>query len=297
MAAASGHGSSQVSWWQRFTTPAAGSDCLHSRGLWNRVRLRPPGILLNGRRYCLEHCLQDALGATLHHFRLSRPRQAVSHRIPLGLLLLSRKQLSAEQLQLALECQRTQARGRIGEWLQALGFVTEQQVTAALARQWTCPVLQTPAPLLRSGNIPSLPISLLTRFVILPVKYVAPTSTMRIAFAEEIDYSLLYAIEQMTDCRTEPCLAPPSFLRGELQALTVSRQQNAEIVLENFLDDAETSRIILGYGARFCATEIRMAQCAPYLWVRLLRASRLPFDLLFGSPSPSVPSPLELRPA
>ncbi len=216
-----------------------------------------------------------------------------AHRIPLGLLLLSRQHLTVEQLQAALETQRRSGRGKIGEWLQALGFVDEQQVTAALARQWSCPVLRANTLVLRPRCIPQIPLTLLERLTMIPVDYVVSTSTLHMAFGEGIDYSVLYAIEQMIKCRTEPCMAAPSFVRSKLQLLSGSRGKG-EVVFERVNDGAEFSRIIRSYCARLTVSEIRLANCGPYLWVRLLRPPRSSMDLLMRLPqslSTTLPLP------
>ena len=267
---------------------------MHSRTLWRRVGLHCPGILLNGRRYCIEHCFEKALADAFHGVRNVQPHQSVSHRIPLGLLLLSRQQLTVEQLQSALEWQRRERRGRIGEWLQTLGFVTELQVTAALARQWSCPVLQFPTVLPSASRLPHLPLALLTNFLMLPVHYVEQTRTLHIAFAQEVDYSVLYAIEQMTGCHTVPCLALPSFVRGQLQTLCAA---NEEIVLENATHINEMCEMSMAYCARLSPTEVRVARCSPYFWIRLLRESRAPFDLVFGTSSLRMPANVGRRSA
>jgi hypothetical protein len=271
-----------VRWWRKLAAPSMSEDCVHSRSLWHRVSLRCPGILLNGRRYCIEHCFEKALAHAFHGVRNVQPRQSVSHRIPLGLLLLSRQQLTVEQLQSALEWQRREGRGRIGEWLQRLGFVTELQVTAALARQWSCPILHNPAAWPAASGLPRLPMALLTNFLMVPVHYVEPTRALHMAFAEEVDYSVLYAVEQMTGCHTVPCLALPSFVRGQLQTLCAA---NDEIILENAMHIDEICEMSIAYCARLSPTEVRVARCSPYFWIRLLRESRPPFDLVFGTSS------------
>ena len=44
------------------------------------------------------------------------------------------------EVQAALEAQRRARYGKIGEWIEKLGFATEKEVTTALALQWGCPV-------------------------------------------------------------------------------------------------------------------------------------------------------------
>ncbi len=267
--------------WLKVAPLCGNADCPHTQTLWARFRGRPRGVVMQGLRYCREDCLERALTDALRRVRSPLPRAAAPHRIPLGLLLLSRQQLTVEQLRTALATQRAAGHGKIGEWLMALGFVSEQQLTAALARQWSCPVLR-PNSLNTSDatrRSPQIPVTLLEDFVMLPVDYVESTATLHIAFGEGIDYSVLYAIEQMVGCHTEVCMAAPSFVREKLQALSVHRGES-EVVFDRVSDGDEFSRIIRSYCARLSASEIRLAECGSHLWVRLLRPSRPPLDLL-----------------
>lgn len=280
--------------WREFRqrwAPACGhSDCRLSKSIWRRLRAKPRGVLLEGLRYCREECVERALTDSLRRILSASPSALAPHRIPLGLLLLSRQQLTVEQLRAALAAQRTAGHGRIGEWLLTLGFVSEQQVTAVLARQWSCPVWRTNALTPYSSRAPQIPVTLLESFVMIPVDYVETTATLHIACGEGIDYRVLYAIEQMVGCRTESCMAVPSFVRRNLQALS-ERRGDREVVFDRVADAAEFSRIIRSYGVRLAASEIRLAACGPHLWVRLLRPPHPPLDLLLRSPQDSSGHP------
>ncbi len=269
--------------WRRLAPRCAHSDCIHSRSVWRRLRGKPRGVVIHGLRYCKDACTERAVLAALRRLR-SAPRQALApHRIPLGLLLLSRQQLTAEQLQAALQAQRSAGHGRIGEWLQSMGFVSEQQVTAALARQWSCPVLRVSSVSPDASHAWQIPITLLESFVMIPVDYVESTATLHIAFGEGVDYRVLYAIEQMVGCHTQSCMAVPSFVRQKLQALT-GRRGESEVVFDRVADDAEFSRIIRSYCVRLAANEIRLVACGPHVWVRLLCRTRPSLDLLLPAP-------------
>lgn len=253
--------------------------CAHLRSIWRRLRGPVPRVLLEGSRYCLEECLDAVLHEALDGVRSGMNHGAVPHRIPLGLLLLSRQQLTAEQLRVGLEAQRSAGQGRLGEWLQSLGFVTEEKITAALARQWSCPVLRA-GPLPRSSRSPQIPLTLLERFAMIPVNFVEATSTLHVAFGDGIDHSVLYAIEKMTASHTEPCMAALSLVRANLSGRMLHRGEY-EAAFDDPADTAECSRIVRSYCARLSATEIRVAGCGAYTWVRLFRVSRPPMDLLF----------------
>ena len=179
----------------------------------------------------MPECLEPALHAALRTTQPAAPQKRGTHRIPLGLQLLSRKQVTESQLREALAGQRATGRGRIGDWLLEMGFASEQQITAALARQWSSPVLQTRTSPLNPALVPQIPKLLLNRFQMVPVSFVAATASLHIAFADRVDHSVLYAIERMLDCRTEHCVIPPTLLRESLLALGEGRS-SADFVFD-----------------------------------------------------------------
>lgn len=253
-------------------------DCDRAQSVWNRLRNKPAKILIQGSWYCQDGCAERALDDAVRSATAAPRRAPAPRRIPLGLLLLSRHHLTVDQLRAALEAQRTAGRGRIGEWLQSLGFVNELQVTAALARQCSCPVLQTNVPI-ASARTPRIPATLLESFFMTPIDYVEATGTLHVAFGENVDYGVLYAIEQMLGCRTEPCLAVPSLLRRRLEAAS-RRRDESEVIFDRVADGAEVARIVRSYSTRVAATEIRLAVPGSHLWVRLLGESRPALDIL-----------------
>jgi hypothetical protein len=249
------------------------------------MRRRSRGVRLQGARYCQTECLELALIEFLGRARpISRRAAIAAHRIPLGLLLLSRQQLTAAQLRTALKAQRAASRVRgkskgesrnekekkIGAWLQELGFVTEGQVTAALASQWSCPVLRSGPGVLGAGRFSSIPVLLMESFQMMPVELVEATGTLLIAFSEGVDYTLLYAIEQMLGYRTEACLVSPRALQKSLQA-QVRHEGSTDVVFDRVEDIDECAHIIGNYSARMKAEEVRLARCGEHLWIRLER--------------------------
>jgi hypothetical protein len=279
------------------------SGCVHAPSAWHRMRRRSRGVRMQGVRYCRTECLELALIEVL-----TRPHgvpagfTVAPHRIPLGLLLLSRQQLTSAQLRTALEAQREAGRSpdnssspreskskskmKIGAWLQELGFATESQVTAALARQWSCPVLRAPPLAIAASRFPSIPTLLLESFQMMPVELVEATGTLLIAFSEGIDYTVLYAIEQMLGYHTEPCLVCPSTLRKSLQALV--RQRGADdVVFDRTKDAGECAQIIGSYSAKVRAEEVRVARCGEHLWIRLERLRQEAVTLVLRAPGSS----------
>jgi hypothetical protein len=277
--------------WGRLAPPCGYRECVHARSPWHRMRRRSRGVRMRGERYCRTECLELAL---LEFFGQARPvtlrANVASHRIPLGLLLLSRQQLSAAQLRSALEAQRAagsegKSKRKIGAWLQELGFSTEQQVTAALACQWCCPVLRTAPGAMGASRFPPIPLLLLESFQMMPVELVEATGTLLVAFSEGLNYTVLYAIEQMLGYRTEACLVCPSILQKSLQA-QARRGVSRDVVFDRVEDVGECVRIIGNYSAKVRAEEVRFARFGEHLWIRLERLHHEAVNLLLRVPVP-----------
>jgi len=286
--------------WGKAPHKCGARGCAHIASTWSRLRSRRARICLHGVQYCVPECLEQALHAALRTAQPTAPKKGSAHRIPLGLQLLSRKQVTESQLREALAGQRAAGRGRIGDWLLEMGFASEQQITAALARQWSSPVLQTRTSPLNPALLPQIPKILLNLFQMVPVSFVTATTTLHIAFADGVDHSVLYAIERMLDCRTEHCVVPPSLLRESLLAIG-ERRSSTDFIFERVSSISELVSIVCNYAVRVSAREIRVATCPPYNWVRLECASGQTLNLLLRIPAdprsfPST-SPIDADPA
>jgi len=157
--------------------------------------------------------------------------------------------------------------GKIGEWFEKLGFATEQEVTSALALQWGCPIASSLEP---DEITPSfrLPLAILERFHMLPLHHVPATNTLSIAFGERVDHAILYAIEKMLRCRTQPCAAGRKSIAGMLDHMR-HQPLAREFEFGPMHDAADMVRIASSYITRFGAEEIRLDRLGPFIWLRL----------------------------
>jgi hypothetical protein len=262
-----------------------------------RVRSAWPGRLavvrMQGAEYCRTECMELALIEILGQGQsVSRRDSQASYLVPLGLLLLSRQQLTVEQLRFALEAQKNafhsegKEKKKIGVWLQEFGFISEPQITAALARQWACPVLRSAPMDVAASRFPSIPTLLLESYQMIPVELVEATQTLLMAFSERIDYTVLYSIEQMLRYHTEACVVSASQMRKSLQAVA-QRGGTADVVFDRMDGPGECARIIGSYTARVKADEVRIAQCGEHLWIRLERLRQDAVTLVLRAPSTS----------
>ncbi|MGA9354032.1 MAG: hypothetical protein WBV46_10110, partial [Terriglobales bacterium] len=125
------------------SAPCASPSCTKPKTLWQRVRARRAGTFLDDKFYCQPQCLDPALTAQISRLRAMAQAIQPPNRIPLGLLMVARGKLTHLEVRTALEAQRRARSGKIGDWFEKLGFATEQEVTAALALQWGCPVVSS----------------------------------------------------------------------------------------------------------------------------------------------------------
>jgi hypothetical protein len=282
--------------------PCALASCSRSQSLWQRFRHRhrPNGTFLQGVFYCQPQCLETALIGQLSRLRVITPSPPPPNRIPLGLLMVARGKLTYTEVRAALEAQRRARYGKIGEWIEKLGFATEQEVTTALALQWGCPVATSfdPSTIQSLGNIP---LSILEAFQMLPLNYVAATNTLYLAFGERVDHAALYAIEKILDCRTQPCVAGRKSIARQLDSMRqLPRPSDVEFGPMN--DLAEMARIASSYTARLTPEQVRLSRIGRFIWLRLdvrsnvrSKPRSITTNLVFRLPTDS-PRPLSFTP-
>ena len=271
--------------WEEVTAPCEERGCTLARRLWRRLRWWNTPIRFHDRRCCAPQCFEKMVRQRFGQpLTMASPVDTVRHRIPLGLLMLSRGQLTNQQLQSALDAQQSSGNRRLGEWLEKLGFATEQQVTAALGLQWACPVL-VHGERRDAGCAGILPYRLLETFRMVPLLFVEATRTFYLAFSDGIDYPVLYALEQMLNCRTEACLVSRTTMDAALEEIG-SQPRPGDLLFEGWRDAAEMARITCSYVVSLGVEQVRSVRCGPFLWVRL-QAGRDVAHLLFRNPAAS----------
>lgn len=257
--------------------------CSHRRRLW-RVWLEPVrGYSLEGRWYCSPECFEHALASSVSQLLRVKPQPpAVTHRAPLGLLMLSRGLVDNDQLKRALKAQKESGAGRVGEWLRHIGAVTEEQVTQVLGLQCSIPVF----PLKRSRQFLEcahmVPFPLLEVAEMVPVHHIPTSQHLYVAFVDRVNYSALYALEKMLECHTEPCLAAQSHIIEALEELR-GRNRALEILVDNLSEPAEIARSVLEHVMRLGATAVKVSGFDGHIWARINSGSNST-DVLFQAP-------------
>jgi hypothetical protein len=241
------------------------------------------GIKLRNAWYCSSFCFSSAVERELSGLLASTSEQAnpVS-RMPLGLSLIKSGLVTRVQLQEVVDRQK-EAGGEIGELLVQFGGVSERQVTAVRATQWGCPVFSVPKHAIRPKI--RIPTALIELHSAIPLHYVEATKLLLVGFVDGIEYGLLYAIEQITGCKTKPCFVTPSDFQNWVRQLELTEKQAGdatpcEMKFEEVKSSAEIAQILCSYGVEQEAEEAVIEKCKEYVWARLICGPK-EVDLLF----------------
>lgn len=244
---------------------------------------RKAGIKMHGKWYCSSRCFAAAAEEELGSLATARPHRANhSSRMPLGLLMMRYGLLSSTQFK-EMKDEQKEAGVEIGELVMRLGSVSEKQVTAVRATQWGCPVFTVP-----EWGMPTeiqLPPAFVKLYSMIPLHYVASTNMLLVGFVHGIEYGLLYAIEKITGCKTQPCFVTPSDFQRQAQYIEQARAQSgdetpAEIRFDSVQSASEMARVLSSYSVQLEADEAMIGRCKEYLWARL-KCSSKDVDLLF----------------
>lgn len=230
---------------------------------------KPKGVWLNKSWYCCMACFEDGAEDLFSHFSLKADQgRSTRYRLPLGLLLLSKGLISGQHLQEALMAQKESQKGRLGEWLRHKGFVTEEQVTAALGVQWGLPVfhLTESAGFAECAMMAPLRIMEASRMAL--VHYMPVSRKLYVAFSDGIDFAALRALEQVLECDTQPCVIGETEMSEALDQVR-SMPRPAETVLDcpaSARDIALTTREWLESNR---SERVRVAPSSEYIWLRI----------------------------
>jgi len=241
------------------------------------------GIMMHDRWYCSSICFASAAEEELSDLAASvQDHPSRAERMPLGLMLISRGLLTSAELR-EVRAEQKEEGGDIGELLVRRGSVSEKEVTAVRATQWGCPVFEVP----KHATPPCIriPSALMQFYSAIPLHYASATNLLLVGFVHDVEYGLLYAIEKMTGCKTQPCFVTPSDFQNQMLQSEQEQPRCGELALnevkfEGVHSSAEIANILCSYGIHLEADEASIEKCKEYLWARL-KCGPSEVDLLF----------------
>src|SRR5229473_349426 len=158
----------------------------------------------------------------------------------LGDLLVREKIISSEQLDKALKAQREHGpSARLGSTLVSLGFVSDEEVTNFLSRQYGVPAINLQYFEIDASVVKLIPVETAKRYQILPLSRVGASLT--IAMVDPTNVFAMDDIKFMTGFNIEPVVASESsIIIGIDKAYGTSKEEELEQVMQsmNELGDA-----------------------------------------------------------
>jgi type IV pilus assembly protein PilB len=157
----------------------------------------------------------------------------------IGDLLVKESLISQQQLKEALELQRVNG-GRLGNCLIKLGFVTDDEITAILSRQYGVPSINLSFFDVDPSVVKLIPVETAQKYQILPLSRVG--STLTIAMIDPTNVFAMDDIKFMTGFNIEPVVASETAVReaidkyyGSTHAIELKKVMEGMAVVDNKL--------------------------------------------------------------
>lgn len=132
---------------------------------------------------------------------------ATEERIQLGQMLVESGLLTAEQLKMAMDFQKSVG-GKLGAIIVKLGFIEDQTLTNFIARQQGLPVVNLDELVLPENLVKRIPRKLIEKHHVVPIRY--HDGVLAIATSDPFDYEAIEELQLAVDSRIEMNLSPRS---------------------------------------------------------------------------------------
>src|SRR4030088_1323895 len=159
----------------------------------------------------------------------------------LGDLLVKEKIITPDQLDKALKTQRESGpNSRLGSVLVHLGFVSDEEVTNFLSRQYGVPAINLQYFEIDSSVVKLIPEETAKRYQILPLSRVGASLT--IAMVDPTNVFAMDDIKFMTGFNIEPVVASESSIQSGIEKAygTTTKEEDLETVMQSILDMNES---------------------------------------------------------
>jgi len=144
----------------------------------------------------------------------------------LGEILIKEKLITTAQLEQALQYQK-QHGGRLGNCLMKLGYITEDEITGVLSRQYGVPSINLKYYDVESAVIKLIPQETAVRYQVVPLSRVG--STLTIAMTDPTNVFAMDDIKFMTGFNVEPVVASEAAIAEAIHKFYVEAETEEEL--------------------------------------------------------------------
>jgi len=245
---------------------ACGNRFCHNTQLMRSIPGSRPGVSVGQVWFCCIDCFVVASYMTLE--RMCGPKVMEMPRNPrlsLGLFLLSKGLLTAEQLRTATAKSHCLEED-IEVTLTKQGLVSEKQLAAARSAQWGYPML-APGFIGQMVEI-DIPRTILSACKVAPLHYSATARRIVLGFARRVEHSLIELIEEMTQCRVEPCIITHTDFDEQMERFSIPPGYE-EVVVDDPGPPEKMARTVGRTAVQVAARTASFAQWRNFVLVRV----------------------------
>src|SRR5258707_5021339 len=157
--------------------------------------------------------------------------------VRLGEILIKESLITQEQLQKALEFQRANG-GKLGSCLTKMGFITDDDITGVLSRQYGVPSINLKFYEIDPNAIKLIPQDTGLRYHLIPLSRVG--SVLTIAMTDPTNVFAMDDIKFMTGFNVEPVVASESAIGDAIirfyRGTSTTKDKNSKL-LKNIVDE------------------------------------------------------------
>ena len=146
-------------------------------------------------------------------------------RLKLGELLLKKKLISKEQLQTAIEYQKSLG-GKLGNIVVKLGFISDEQLTRELAHHYGMEVTDLANQILPVDLLKVVPRQIIEKHELIPVH--VTNSVLTVAMSDPTDYEALDELQFATGKKIETTIATRDSIKRSIAEFLAAMDRAAE---------------------------------------------------------------------
>jgi type IV pilus assembly protein PilB len=185
--------------------------------------------------------------------------------VRLGEILLKESLITQDQLDKALEFQRANG-GKLGSCLTKMGFITDDDITGVLSRQYGVPSINLKYYEIDPGVIKLIPQDTALRYQVIPLSRVG--SVLTIAMTDPTNVFAMDDIKFMTGFNVEPVVASESAIADSISRFYGGGGSNHEELsnlMKDLVDDDQELELAAEEAEMDAATLERAAEEAPII--------------------------------
>jgi len=185
--------------------------------------------------------------------------------VRLGEILVKESLITQDQLQKALEFQRANG-GKLGSCLTKMGFITDDDITGVLSRQYGVPSINLKYYEIDQTVIKLIPQDTAQRYQVIPLSRVG--SVLTIAMTDPTNVFAMDDIKFMTGFNVEPVVASESAIAdaiGRFYGSSVGNQEELSNLMKDLVDEDQELELASEESELDAATLEKAAEEAPII--------------------------------